>query len=84
MPKKNHTRSVTSSNAKTGLGVVFLTIFIDLVGFSIIFPLFPDMLDYYIGKEANGEGFLSKMLSRIPTNLWLQDLTFGQFSLGEF
>ena len=66
MPKKNHTRSVTSSSAKTGLGVVFLTIFIDLVGFSIIFPLFPDMLDYYIGKEANGEGFLSKILSRIP------------------
>ena len=66
MPKKNHTRSVTSSSAKTGLGVVFLTIFIDLVGFSIIFPLFPDMLDYYVGKDANGEGVLSKMLSRIP------------------
>ena len=66
MPKKNHTKSVTSSSAKTGLGVVFLTIFIDLVGFSIIFPLFPDMLDYYVGKDANGEGVLSKILSRIP------------------
>ena len=29
------------------LGVIFLTIFIDLVGFSIIFPLFPAILDYY-------------------------------------
>ncbi len=29
------------------LGVIFLTIFIDLVGFSIIFPLLPDILQYY-------------------------------------
>lgn len=29
------------------LGVIFLTIFIDLVGFSIIFPLFPAILEHY-------------------------------------
>ena len=29
------------------LGVIFLTIFLDLVGFSIIFPLFPSILEYY-------------------------------------
>ena len=41
---KNHT-----------LGIIFLTLFLDLVGFSIIFPLFPAMLDYYLpnGTEAN-------------------------------
>jgi hypothetical protein len=29
------------------LGLVFLTVFLDIVGFSIIFPLFPGMLEYY-------------------------------------
>lgn len=36
------------------LGVILLTVFLDLVGFSIIFPLFPDMLEYYLGQEASG------------------------------
>ena len=29
------------------LGVVFLTLFIDLVGFSILFPLVAEMMQYY-------------------------------------
>ena len=40
---------------KPTLYIVFLTVFIDVVGFSIIFPLFPAMLDYYLeldGKES--------------------------------
>lgn len=37
---------------RTTLGIIFLTLFIDLVGFSIIFPLFPAMLDHYLGREA--------------------------------
>ncbi|HJN89005.1 MAG TPA: MFS transporter [Verrucomicrobiota bacterium] len=40
---------------KPTLFIVFLTVFIDVVGFSIIFPLFPAMLDYYLeldGKES--------------------------------
>ena len=37
-----------SADAKTlSLGIIFLTIFIDLVGFSIIFPLFPAILEHY-------------------------------------
>ena len=36
----------------TSLGVIFLTVFIDLIGFSIIFPLFPAMLEYYFGLEG--------------------------------
>ncbi len=39
------------------IGIVFLTIFLDLVGFSIIFPLFPAMLDYYL-PDGGGEGSL--------------------------
>ncbi len=39
------------------LGIVFLTLFIDLIGFSISFPLYPAMLDFYIAK-GGGEGTL--------------------------
>jgi MFS family permease len=42
---------------KKPLGVIFLTLFLDLVGFSIIFPLFPAMLAYYLPAEG-GSGFL--------------------------
>ena len=37
---------------KPTLFIVFLTVFIDVVGFSIIFPLFPEMLDYYLEKDG--------------------------------
>jgi MFS family permease len=35
------------------LGVIFLTLYIDLIGFSIIFPLGPDLLEYYLKVEGN-------------------------------
>ena len=38
---------------KTILLVVFVTLFLDLIGFSIIFPLFPGMLDYYRTVEGD-------------------------------
>jgi MFS family permease len=45
---------VTPSPAKRplSLGVIFLTLYIDLIGFSIIFPLGPDLLEYYLGLEG--------------------------------
>ncbi len=46
------------------LGVILLTVFLDLVGFSIIFPLFPDMLEYYLGKEAPG-GSLHSLITQL-------------------
>lgn len=42
--------------ARSALGVVFLTLFIDLISFSIIFPLFPNMLAYY--REIEGQSGL--------------------------
>jgi MFS family permease len=33
-------------------GAIFLTIFIDLVGFSIIFPILPAMLQWYLPREG--------------------------------
>ena len=35
------------------MGAILLTLFLDLVGFSIIFPLFPGMLEYYF--DASGQ-----------------------------
>jgi MFS family permease len=32
--------------------VIFLTVFLDLVGFSVIFPLFPAMLEWYLPREG--------------------------------
>lgn len=72
-----------TNQGKTGLGIVFLTIFIDLVGFSIIFPLFPEMLDYYLGQEAAKEspGILAKLIEKIPertgNGLDLRTVLFG-------
>jgi MFS family permease len=34
------------------LGIVFLTVFLDIVGFSILFPLFPSLLDWYLAHEG--------------------------------
>ncbi len=34
------------------LGVVFLTLFLDLVGFSIVFPLFAAKLDFYMARDT--------------------------------
>ncbi len=54
------------------LGVIFLTLYIDLIGFSIIFPLGPDLLEYYLGREGMS-GALGWVLDQ--TNLLAR--TFG-------
>lgn len=43
------------------LAQAFLTAFLDLVGFSIIFPLFPEMLRHYMA-QAGGEGALGALV----------------------
>jgi len=50
-PKSN----VPSGAKPTGLLTVFLVLFTDLVGFSIIFPLYAEMLHYY---DAHDQGIL--------------------------
>lgn len=49
---------------KVGLGVVLLVVFLDLVGFSIIFPLFPALLEHYLGQEGHA-GFLGAVLDTL-------------------
>lgn len=52
------------------LGLVFLTVFLDMVGFSIIFPLFPDMLEWYVGREGDASA-----IGRLQA--WLAGLVGG-------
>jgi len=50
------------TNAKTGapapprqrspVPVVLLTVFLDMVGFSILFPIFPQLLEHYLAREG--------------------------------
>ncbi len=46
-------KSVPSAGHPAALGTIFLVIFLDLVGFSVVFPLFPAMLDYYLAREGD-------------------------------
>ncbi|NBB79999.1 MAG: MFS transporter, partial [Verrucomicrobia bacterium] len=52
------------------LPVIFLTLFLDLVGFSIIFPLFPAMLDYYLPDGGGGESLLGLLVA--PLASWAE------------
>lgn len=45
------------------LGVIFLTLYIDLIGFSIIFPLGPDLLGHYLQAEGH-TGLLGWLLAQ--------------------
>src|SRR5690606_20246924 len=58
--------SAPTSQKPAGLGTVFLIIFLDLVGFSIVFPLFPAMLDYYLGREGQA-GLLGHILTLLES-----------------
>lgn len=42
-----------SPRAKSSLSIVFLVLFLDLVGFSIIFPLFPALATYYLETDPD-------------------------------
>ncbi|MCA9692081.1 MAG: MFS transporter [Nannocystaceae bacterium] len=46
------------------LGVLMLTVFLDLVGFSIIFPLFPEMLAHYLGVDGDA-GLLGHLIEAL-------------------
>ncbi|HKK17428.1 MAG TPA: MFS transporter, partial [Opitutales bacterium] len=61
--------STTPQNRRT-LGIVFLTLFLDLVGFSIIFPLFPAMLDYYLPNGAGDGSLLGRIVA--PLAAWAE------------
>lgn len=55
-----------SVEAKSSLKIVFLTIFLDLVGFSIIFPLFPSLAKHYLTTDPDNF-FLKAIFGSIQT-----------------
>ncbi|MFT5826137.1 MAG: MFS family permease, partial [Yoonia sp.] len=63
-------RPTDPAQSKRTLGIIFLTLFIDLVGFSIIFPLFPAMLDYYLPNGAGDGSLLGQLIA--PLSAWAE------------
>lgn len=63
----NTATATSDANRKGTLGIIFLTLFLDLVGFSIIFPLFPAMLDYYLPNNAGNESLLGQLIEPLFT-----------------
>ncbi|MFT3781589.1 MAG: MFS transporter [Nibricoccus sp.] len=65
------------------LGVIFLTLYIDLIGFSIIFPLGPDLLHHYL--EVEGQNgllgglmvYVSHLAHALGNDSHLPEVLFG-------
>jgi len=53
MPVQEQKSPPLSSEAKSTVKIVFLTLFLDLIGFSIIFPLFPSLAEYYLRTDSD-------------------------------
>lgn len=62
--QKKHAPSELSKESKSILKLMFLTMFMDLVGFSIIFPMFPAMAKHYLSVDADNF-FLKGMMDLI-------------------
>lgn len=43
-------------NSNRVIAIVFLALFIDLLGFALILPLFPSILDYYSRTQVRHRG----------------------------
>jgi MFS family permease len=65
------------------LGVIFLTLYIDLIGFSIIFPIVPNVIGYYLQIEGRS-GLLGWLLSRsdAAARAFGQDHAFSAVLIG--
>lgn len=61
---------------KSILKIIFLTLFIDLMGFSIIFPIFPQIAKYYLAHDG-GNLILRGIFSLIE--LWQGFASHGSF-----
>jgi MFS family permease len=53
-----------SAAPRRTLGLIFLTVFMDIVGFSVVIPLFPHLLDHYVRAEGSA-GTLIGWLSSV-------------------
>lgn len=64
IPKQEWKVPPIEPEGKKALKATFLVLFIDLMGFSIIFPLFPRMLQFY-GSVEGDSGWFGAMMSLI-------------------
>lgn len=60
MPQQKMSSPPLSEKAKSSIKIVFLTLFLDLVGFSIIFPLFPQLAKHYL--ETDPDNYFLKLI----------------------
>jgi ferrochelatase len=67
-----------SPEAKSSIKVVFFTLFLDLIGFSIIFPLFPSLAKHYL--EVDSDNFFLRLIFD-SINTWL-NAGGGNLSIG--
>lgn len=56
------TGSSNGSGRRVSFGVIFLVLFLDLVGFGILFPLYPEMMRHYLEHQP---GLLTPLLDAI-------------------
>jgi MFS family permease len=55
---------VTAPRTGTSAGVVFLVLFLDLISFGIVFPIYGAMLSHYLARD---DGFLTSILAAAST-----------------
>ena len=67
----DNTEQFIRKSGRGRLASIFLTLFLDLVGFSIIFPLFPAMLDYYLPSGQGEQSLLGQIVN--PLASWAQN-----------
>ena len=53
IPEQDKPTPPLSKHASSTLKIVFLTLFLDLVGFSIIFPMFPALAKHYLTVDSD-------------------------------
>ena len=70
LPSQSPAPENLSADAKSTLKIMFLILFLDLAGFSIIFPLFPAMLDHYL--EVDGQsGIIVALVAQLKAfSIW--------------
>lgn len=76
--------SAAPASRPLSLGVIFLTLYIDLIGFSIFFPLGPDLFRYYIEHESSGGLFatLIAQLQSLAVGVHATDTALGALFAG--
>lgn len=45
------------------LGMIFLTVLMDIIGFAVIIPMFPRLLEHYLSTEGGSDTLVSKMVA---------------------